>query len=103
MVRVKMPEYLWAICNGLPPTALAITGLPFHNPSDTVRPKPSLSEFYTALDARCKALTSISLVGGRKRMKMSLSWAASASTSAMTFAPQAVGGAAAGHRRGVDV
>ena len=40
---------MWLICSGIPPTALAITGRLFHSASDTVRPKPSFSDFCTYL------------------------------------------------------
>jgi len=56
----------------VPPTAPAMVGFPFHNASVTVRPKPSLMDFWTTMvEARCNALISSAHQGGRLRMIMS--------------------------------
>src|SRR6266403_2239153 len=57
---------------GMPPTAPAIVGFPFQSASVTVRPNPSLIDFWTTMvDARCSALISSAHHGGKSRMIMS--------------------------------
>ena len=72
-----------AIWSGIPPTALATTGLPFQSASLTVSPNPSRRDFWMmTVEARWSALTSRWLVGGSSRMRMSGSSCARVRTSA---------------------
>src|SRR5271167_5132430 len=83
-----MPVSLWITWLGMPPTAPAMMGFPFHKASVTVRPKPSLIDFWTTMvDARCNALISSAHHGGKSRMMMSGSSPAASLTSLSTSAP----------------
>ena len=56
---------IWVL---MPPTADPMTGFFFHRASLTVRPKPSLIDFCsTMVEARTRALISMSLNGGRSK------------------------------------
>src|SRR5262249_34797869 len=72
----------------MPPTAPAITGLPFQSASDTVSPNPSRRLFWrTTVEARWIALISTFAVGGSSTTWTSASPAARSRHSVSTRAP----------------
>ena len=58
-VSTRYPLTPSSSCKGIPPARPATTGVPFQSASDTTKPKPSRSDFWTTTSARrWKAFTS---------------------------------------------